>query len=224
MASPTRRGLLVPGILVAGLAWRLFLSFVFVPAWEARANVGAAPDSYPVLARSLVERGELGYEPYGASPTTVRGPGFPAWLGLGFIAGGENPHWLGFWGGLPGLFAGVLLALLVRRRYGELAALVAGAIAVLHPLAEPDRLARDGGRLLRGARLRGARCVVVRAWLRRRAETLALDRCGRVAARAADAQSLFRAADARRRRGRGLGGVQAPSYGFLRAVGSGRRR
>jgi hypothetical protein len=122
------------GILAAGLLWRLLLAFVLVPMWEARTGVASAPDAYPLLARSLVTEGTLGYAPVGASPTTVRGPGFPAWLAVSVAAGADNPRWLGLWGGLPGLLAGAWLASLLARRWCAIAGIVGGAVAVLHPL------------------------------------------------------------------------------------------
>ncbi len=121
-------------MLLAGLSWRLALAFFVVPAWEAQAHVASTPDAYPLLARSLAEDGVLGYAPAGASPTTVRGPGFPLWLTLGFVVGGDGPRWLGFWGGLPGVLAGAWLAAACARRFGAAGGLVAGAVAVLHPL------------------------------------------------------------------------------------------
>jgi len=122
------------GILAAGLLWRLSLAFVLVPMWEASAGVASAPDAYPLLAQSLVVEGTLGYAPAGASPTTVRGPGFPAWLAVSVAAGADDPRWLGFWGGLPGLLAGAWLASLLARRWCAIAGIVGGAVAVLHPL------------------------------------------------------------------------------------------
>jgi len=130
------------GALAAGLAWRLLLALVVVPAWEAETGIAQSPDAYPSLARSLLEDGVLGYGSEGASPTTVRGPGFPAWLALGILAGGARSWWLGLWGGLPGVLAGAWVAALVAREHGAPAAVVAWAVAVLHPL--PSLIAARG--------------------------------------------------------------------------------
>jgi hypothetical protein len=130
------------GVLLAGLLWRLVLSFLVVPAWEARTGVASTPDAYPVLARSLVDEGVFGYGSIGASPTTVRGPGFPLWLAASTVVGGGNVRWLAFWGGLPGLLVGAWLASLVAGRWGTVGGLVTGAVAVFHPL--PSLIAARG--------------------------------------------------------------------------------
>lgn len=121
-------------VLVAGLAFRAALAFIVVPAWERSAGVGATPDAYPVLAHAIVDDGTFGYAPEGASPTTVRGPGFPAWLAVSVAAGLDDPRWLALWGGLPGILAGAWLAAWCTRVWGLAGGLVAGAVAVLHPL------------------------------------------------------------------------------------------
>jgi hypothetical protein len=121
-------------VLLVGLLWRAFLAFGAVPAWEARAGVGSTPDAYPLLAQTLVERGTFGYAGAGASPTTVRGPGFPMWLAASVALGLDDPRWLAFWGGLPGVLAGAWLASWCARTWGFFAGLTAGAVAVLHPL------------------------------------------------------------------------------------------
>lgn len=118
----------------AGLALRAALALVVVPAWEAERGVGATPDAYPALAATLLERGALGYGDEGATPTTVRGPAFPAWLVPGILLGGSAPAWMGLWGSLPGLSAGALVVLVAARRHGRLAGIVAGGVALLHPL------------------------------------------------------------------------------------------
>lgn len=125
---------LVLGILAVGLFWRLVLCVFVVPLWEARANVAPTPDAYPTLARTLLDDGTLGYAPFGASPTTVRGPGFPIWLAVGILVGGDDPRWLGLWGGLPGIAVAAWLTWLVARRFGAAPGIVAGAVAALHPL------------------------------------------------------------------------------------------
>ncbi len=132
----SRRGerrFLVAVVLVL-LAWRAFVCLGFVPWWEARANVAPAPDAYPALARSLLERHELGYLDQGASPTTIRTPVFPGWLALGMLLGGDEPHRLALWASLVPIAAGAWLALAARRRWGTLAGWTAAAVAVLHPL------------------------------------------------------------------------------------------
>lgn len=121
-------------VLIAGLLWRVAVCFVVVPAWEARVGVGWFPDHYHDLAKTLIDQGTLGFGDAGATPTTLRGPGFPIWLALGLLAGGSAPGWLGFWTGLPGLLAAVLVAGLLARRYGNLAAIAGGLTAAMHPL------------------------------------------------------------------------------------------
>jgi hypothetical protein len=105
-----------------------------VPGWEASTGIAATPDAYPTLARSLLDHRCLGYEPERVGPTTARGPAFPAWLAIGMSLGGDDPRWLGFWGGLPGLLLGALLTQVAARRLGTVAALLTGAVAVAHPL------------------------------------------------------------------------------------------
>jgi hypothetical protein len=122
------------GLLAAGLAWRVALAVLVAPAWERAAGVGATPDAYPLLAETLVERGTLGYGDAGATPTTVRGPGFPLWLAPAVLAFGTDPRWMGVWGALPGILAGALVAWLAATRHGPLAGWIAGAVAILHPL------------------------------------------------------------------------------------------
>ena len=120
--------------LAAGLAWRIVLCTVAIPLWEEQAGVASFPDAYPALARSLLDSGTLGYGPYGANPTTVRGPGFPAWLALGLVLGPEGQGWVALWAALPGLVGGAILAFLLTARYGRFAGLAGGLIAVAHPL------------------------------------------------------------------------------------------
>ena len=120
---------------VIGLVLRVVAAFWIVPAWEEAAGVAAAPDGYPGLARSLVDDGVLGYPPPGASPTTARGPGSPAWLAAGIVVGTEGTRWLALWGSLPGLLGGALLAWLLTSRFGTAAGVVGGTVAVAHPLS-----------------------------------------------------------------------------------------
>jgi hypothetical protein len=121
-------------ILAAGLVLRAVLCFGIVPRWESARGSPAAPDSYPDLARTLLREGTLGFGSEGASPTTVRGPAFPAWLAAGIALGGEGTAFLGFWGGLPGLLAAAWIAADAARRFGVPAGLLAGTVAGLHPL------------------------------------------------------------------------------------------
>jgi hypothetical protein len=125
---------LAVGFFFAGLAWRILFCLVLVPAWEASSRMAPSADAYDVLARSLLERHEFGYAPFGASPTTVRGPAFPVWLAAGMVVLGHGGRLLGLWGGLPGLAVGALIAWLAARSFGLLAGVVAGAVALLHPL------------------------------------------------------------------------------------------
>ena len=131
-SSSTHR--VIWAVLIAGLLWRALVCFAVVPAWEARVGVGGFPDHYHDLASTLIERGALGFGDAGATPTTLRGPGFPLWLALGLLAGGSSAGWLGFWTSLPGLLAATLVAGLLARRYGTLAAAVGGLMAAVHPL------------------------------------------------------------------------------------------
>jgi len=130
-ASPHR---VVWAVLLAGLLWRALVCFVVVPTWQAQVGVGWFPDHYHDLARTLLEQGALGFGDAGATPTTLRGPGFPIWLALGLLAGGSAPGWLGFWTSLPGLIAASLVSGLLVRRYGRPAAIVGGLTVAVHPL------------------------------------------------------------------------------------------
>jgi len=121
-------------VLIAGLLWRALVCFAIVPSWETRLGVGSFPDHYHDLARTLIEQGTLGFGDAGATPTTLRGPGFPIWLALGILAGGTATGWLGFWTSLAGLLAATLVAGLLARRYGWPAAILGGLTAAVHPL------------------------------------------------------------------------------------------
>ena len=102
---------------------------------ERRSNVTPDPDRYAELAASLIDRGELGFSPPGASPTTVRGPAFPAWLALGMLAGGRGPGWISFWSSVPGLIAAAVIFFVLHRSHGRRAALVGGLLCAVHPLS-----------------------------------------------------------------------------------------
>ena len=122
-------------LTVCGLLWRGLLSYYLVPAWESAQNVAQFPDDYPALARSLIETHTLGYGPDGgASPTTVRGPGFPLWLALGMLTGGFDSRWLGLWSSLPMLFLAPFAAVAAARRYGAIPAVTVALILLFHPL------------------------------------------------------------------------------------------
>jgi len=127
-----RRALAV--VLAAGLAWQAAVCLWLVPAWEQRANVAPTPDGYPLLAENLVRNGTLGYEPVGASPTTVRAPGFPLWLATGRLAGLSSERWLALWGSLPLLIVGSITAGLLWTRRGPIACAVFAAAVLFHPL------------------------------------------------------------------------------------------
>jgi hypothetical protein len=130
----TRDLLCITGLLVVGIAIRIYAAGLFVPAWEASAGVASFPDAYPTLARSILDDGVLGYGIHGASPTTVRGPGFPLWLALGMLFGLAGPAAIGIWTALPGILCGGLIAFLLARRYGWPVGWIGGLIAVAHPL------------------------------------------------------------------------------------------
>jgi hypothetical protein len=130
-----RRLALVGVVFTAGLLWRLVLGGWIVPAWQARANVGSFPDAYPLLAETLIERGTLGFGEEGATPTTVRGPGFPLWLAAGMRLGLRDGPAVALWSAIPGLLGGAALAWLLAGRYGLAAGAVGGTTLVLHPLS-----------------------------------------------------------------------------------------
>ena len=136
MLSGSDRGRLklLLALAAAGLLWRIVVSFVLVPAWETRNAVPAFPDQYPELAQSLLERGTLGYDEGRATITTARGPGFPLWVALGMLVGGNDGRWLGLWSGVPALILGSVIAGMLHRRYGVLPAATAYAIVTCHPL------------------------------------------------------------------------------------------
>ena len=118
-----------------GLAVRLLFATVAVPQLERQTHVAADPDRYADLAAGLLDRGELGFSPPGASPTSLRGPAFPAWLAAGMIVGGRSPGWVSFWASLPGLIAALAIAFLLTRSHGPLAGLTGGLLAAAHPMA-----------------------------------------------------------------------------------------
>jgi hypothetical protein len=151
----------LPLLVVAlSLAARAAAGFVLVPAWEAQ-GIAPFPDRYPVLAASLLDRGELGYAPEGATPTTARGPGFPLWLAVGMALGGRAQGWIALWASLPGALAAGLVARLLLREAGPRAALLGGLLAGLHPLAVFTS-ARGMSDEFVGALLLGAVAVVSR--------------------------------------------------------------
>src|SRR4029077_9772481 len=123
-SGPRRRLVLLGGLLAAGLLWRLVVCFAILPAWESRTGTPSFPDDYPGLARSLLERGTLGYGEGRAEITTARGPGFPAWLAGGIFLGGDGGRWLGFWSGLPIVLLGTVVADQLLRRHGRAAGIV----------------------------------------------------------------------------------------------------
>lgn len=122
-------------VAVICLALRAVISFAIVPTWEKNAGIGPFPDAYPALASTLLQQGQLGFGEIGATPTTTRGPGFPAWLALGMLAGGQSSGWLGFWTGLPGVAVAALIAAWLARRYTGFSGLIGGLAAGLYPLS-----------------------------------------------------------------------------------------
>ena len=120
-------------VAAVGLAARLVCAFVIVPRFESATHVAPDPDRYAELAHAIALRGELGFDPPAASPTTVRGPAFPGWLAAGMTFG-RSVRWLGFWAAIPGLAAALGTALALNRSHGRAAALAGGLIAAAHPL------------------------------------------------------------------------------------------
>ena len=129
---PQLRGLVT--VLAIGFAVRLLFATVLVPRLEERANIASDPDRYADLATSILDRGELGFSPPGATPTTVRGPAFPAWLALGMLAG-RSPRWISLWSSIPGLIAAAAIFLVLDRTGGRRAAIVGGLLCAIHPLS-----------------------------------------------------------------------------------------
>lgn len=126
----------VAAAVAVAVLWRLIVAVWLVPAWEQRTGTASFPDDYPVLARSLLDEGTLGFSPHGGPHvTTIRGPGFPLFLAAGIFLGGDDGRWLGFWSAVPALVLAVFLTLAVRRRYGVVPAACAFAFLALHPLA-----------------------------------------------------------------------------------------
>ena len=129
-----RRAQVVLLVLLAGLAVRAAAALALKPAWEAGVGVPPSPDSYPELARSLLENGSLGFAPPSAGVTTARGPGFPAWLAVGMLVVGSDLRWLALWASLPGACAAAWVAAAAAARLGRIGGLTAGLIAACHPL------------------------------------------------------------------------------------------
>lgn len=128
-----------PGVLLVltalALVWRLVLAVWIVPAWESGRNTVPFPDHYPELARSILDGDAFGYAPgHGARPTTARGPGFPMWLALGMLLGGDGERWLRLWSSVPVLIVAPILAALAWRRFGAIPGAAAFAFLVFHPL------------------------------------------------------------------------------------------
>lgn len=132
--SRKRARALVLVLTAVALLARILICWVVVPAWEEHSNVPPSPDAYPQLALSLLRTGTLGFGPLGANPTTTRGPGFPLWLSLGIVLGGEDVRWLAFWGSVPSLVVGCFVVWLLLRRYGAVAAAFGALAGLLHPL------------------------------------------------------------------------------------------
>lgn len=161
-------------VVAAGVAVRLLFAMVLVPHLERRANVAPDPDRYADLAASLIDRGELGFSVPGASPTSLRGPAFPAWLAAGMLVGGRSASWIAFWASLPGLIAALAIAVVLRRSHGPTAGLAGGLLCAAHPLAcfVSARLLPDefyGAALLAGlvawhSSLRSARTLRMLGW------------------------------------------------------------
>lgn len=157
-------------MLLFGLVARGLTCFVIVPRWERNLNVAPASDAYPLLAKSLLHNAEFGYADRGANPTTVRGPGFPAWLAIGLAVAGDHPSWLGFWGSLPGLLVGALLAAYLSQTAPPLVAVFAGIVAVAHPLA-----AFNAGRVMGDDFYAACGCGALCAWNAVRSSSARID-------------------------------------------------
>jgi hypothetical protein len=121
-------------ILLLGIVTRLVTSLWLVPAWEQRAGLASTPDHYPTLALSLLDHHELGYLNEGASPTTIRGPGYPLWLAVVMTCGVSDTRWFGVWTALPMILLTALFAAWLARRIGVRYALLFASLALLHPL------------------------------------------------------------------------------------------
>ena len=122
-------------VALTGLAVRIAAGTVVVPRLERGERLASDADHYAELAASLVDRGTLGFDPPGASPTTVRGPAFSCWLAGGMLAFGRSPGWLAIWASIPGCLAASVLAAVLARSFGPAAGLAGGLIAAAHPLA-----------------------------------------------------------------------------------------
>jgi len=135
-SSSARAGRLLILLLLAAIGIRLLVCFALLPRWEESRGAAHFPDGYPYLAQSLLSEGTLGFGPWGgASPTTTKGPGFPAWLAMGIAVGGDSPAWLGFWSGVPTLLLAWFLGRTIARRFGVIPAAVAVVALTSHPVA-----------------------------------------------------------------------------------------
>ena len=131
--APRRTLVLAGAAILAGLLVRGIATFGVVPYLEQAENVGSTPDDYVGLARCLASEGTLAFPPC-ASPTTLRGPGFPAWLALPLLPLPRlSDRALAFWGAIPSILIGGLLVAWCERRLGLAAALLAAGV-LLHPL------------------------------------------------------------------------------------------
>ncbi|MFN7965937.1 MAG: hypothetical protein U0V87_09665 [Acidobacteriota bacterium] len=101
---------------------------------EERSGLGSNPDHYPTLAMSLWQQHELGYLDEGASPTTIRGPGFPSWLAVAIALDIADGRWLGVWAALPTIAITAGFAAWLTRRIGARHALLFGFVTLMHPL------------------------------------------------------------------------------------------
>ena len=128
-SPPSVRLKVVFAAILAALVVRGIATFVVVPRLERAENVGSSPDDYAGLARCLASEGTLGFPPC-ASPTTLRGPGFPAWL---VPVASLSDRAVAFWGAIPAILIGGFLVAWCERRFGLVAAIVAGVV-LLHPL------------------------------------------------------------------------------------------
>ena len=154
-------------VLLAGLAVRAAASLAFIPAWEAGMGVPPAPDSYPDLARSLLETGTLGFPAFLAVialVTEITAPvalvlglgGRVAALGvIGLMLGAASTHlsngfFMNWFGTLPAGSEGFEYHLLVLALAGIVALGGSGAWS-LDRLLQRDRPAGSSASPLRAA-------------------------------------------------------------------------
>lgn len=118
-----------PAVLAVGLCLR------FAYAWHGhRAHyLPTSSDGYETIALSLLQRGEYALTP--GVPTSLREPSFPLYIALVYSLFGVRPWVIVLLNCLLSAATGWLLWLAGRRLFGELAALAAFAVFMVHPQA-----------------------------------------------------------------------------------------